>query len=119
MVYNACGMTRIAKETEGTIQASCFEYLAAKKHFFFRLNNIPVSDVNKKGERFFRKMSEWTPKGLPDAVVVAKGIFIGLEFKDKGKDLSPDQLAIHKKIILAGGECHVIRSIEDLQAIGL
>ena len=106
------------KETEAMIQAACLAYLARKRYFFFRLNNLPVSEI-RDGKRMFRKMGEYTPKGLPDCIVVKEGSFIGLEFKGKGKDLSVEQMEIFRRIILAGGQCHLIRSIDDLQAIGL
>lgn len=109
----------MAQTEEGNIQSACCDYLARRRLFFFRLNNIPVSEVGEYGERRFRKMPKYTPKGLPDVIVVKEGSFIGLEFKGKGKDLSPEQVEIFKKITLAGGACHVIRSIDDLQAIGL
>lgn len=102
------------KVSEKDVQASCLEYLATRKMFFFRLNNIPVFSNGH-----FRKMSDYTPKGLPDTIVVKDGKFIGLEFKGSSGKLSDDQVEISRRIILSGGDYYVIRSIDDLQKIGL
>lgn len=105
----------IAKKVpEKLVQDACLEYLAMKKVFYFRLNNIPVSVGGK-----FRAQSPHTPKGLPDAVVILNGQFIGLEFKGSDGKLSDDQVDCHDRIYKAGGEVFVIRSIDDLQLIGL
>lgn len=105
----------IAKKVpEKLVQDACLEYLAMKKVFYFRLNNIPVYAAGK-----FRALSPHTPKGLPDAVVILNGQFIGLEFKGSNGKVSYDQLECHEKIQKAGGEVYIIRSIDDLQLIGI
>jgi len=85
-----------------------------KKYFFFRLNNIPTSSNGN-----FRALGPYTPKGLPDCVVIRLGQFIGLEFKGSSGKTSPEQDLCHENIRKAGGEVWVIRSIEDLQSLGL
>lgn len=100
--------------SEKDVQASCLEYLAVRRHFFFRLNNMPIFSGGE-----FRSLGKYTPKGLPDAVVVRLGIFVGLEFKASDGSLSPEQKLLGEKLEKAGGEYYVIRSIEDLQSIGL
>lgn len=85
-----------------------------KKYFFFRLNNIPVVTEGR-----FRSLGDYTPPGLPDCVVIVKGRFIGLEFKGSSGKLSEFQMDCGKRIIEAGGDYYIIRSIEDIQKIGL
>lgn len=102
------------KVSEKDVQNSCLEYLARKRYFFFRLNNMPVWSGTH-----FRSMGEYTPKGLPDCVLIKDGKFIGLEFKGSTGRLSADQDIVRYKIKEAGGDYHVIRSIDDLQLIGI
>jgi hypothetical protein len=52
---------------ESEIQSSIFDYLALRKHFFYRTNNTPIVDANRKA---FRSMPKYTPKGISDVVVV-------------------------------------------------
>lgn len=102
------------KVLEKDVQASCFQYLAMKKVFFFRLNNMPVYT-----DGHFRRLPEHTPRGLPDCVVIIKGKFIGLEFKGSVGKLSPEQIEVCRNIVRAGGDYYLIRSIDDLQKIGI
>lgn len=99
---------------EADIQRTCLDYLALKRYFFFRLNNIPVS---KDGE--FRRLSIYTPRGLPDAVVVHEGRFIGIEFKREDGKPSHEQVECAQRILKAGGDYHIVRSLDDLVKIGL
>lgn len=103
---------------EGAVQNAICEYLEYKKRMFFRLNNIPAFNRGANGRVTMRRLPKYTPKGLPDIVVIDLGRFIGLEVKDKGKQ-SESQIEMEKKIKDAGGDYYVVRSIEDVQAIGL
>lgn len=66
-----------------------------------------------------RRLPKYTPKGLPDIVVVAGGQFIALEVKRPKTYQSPEQKAFQKLVESHGGKYHVVRSIDDVQAIGL
>ena len=58
-------------------------------------------------------------KGVPDIIVIKAGQFIGLEVKrEKGK-LSLDQVAFRLGLEAAGGKYFVVRSIDDVVALGL
>lgn len=57
--------------------------------------------------------------GSPDIVVVKDGYFIGLEVKAGSGRLSPIQKEFHQMLKDNGAECHVVRSIDDVQEIGL
>lgn len=92
----------------------------AKGHFFFRLNNLPVPiGKTPAGNMVFRSLPKYTPRGLPDVVLIHKGSFCGIEFKRVGESLSDAQVECARRIILAGGQHHVVRSIDDLQKLGL
>jgi hypothetical protein len=104
---------------ETDIQNSICEYLAVKKHFFFRLNNIPAFSKNPDGSIRMRRLPKYTPRGLPDIIVIKDGYFIGLEVKKPKTYQSKEQKEIEKQIKEAGGEYYVVRSIDKLIEIGL
>ena len=66
-----------------------------------------------------RRLPKYTPKGLPDIIVIAGGLFFGLEVKKSDGRQSPDQKAFEKWVKDHGGRYHVVRSVEDVKAIGL
>lgn len=94
------------------------EYLAYRKHFFWRSNNIPAP-FSKDGEMHFRAMPKYSRKGVPDICLIKDGFFIGLELKPKGKYQSQDQKDFEHDLKDAGAEYYVIHSIEELKEIGL
>lgn len=101
---------------ESRVQSAICEYLTLKKHFFWRVNNIPRYD---KQRGIFFKLPKYTPQGLPDITVITEGGFaVFLEVKDKGKQ-SPMQKEFEEKCKDKGCEYHVVRSIEDVVEIGL
>lgn len=59
--------------------------------------------------------SELMMAGLPDLIVCAEGLFIGLEVKvpSKRDNTSPRQKRVHEQIIEAGGEAHVVCSAPE------
>lgn len=59
--------------------------------------------------------SETMMSGLPDVIVCAEGYFIGLETKMPAKygNTSAIQDLRHDQIRAAGGECHVVVSVQD------
>ena len=64
-------------------------------------------------------MPKYTMKGLPDIIVVKDGKFIGLEVKTDTGRLSTDQVEFGRAAKNAGARYEVVRSIEDVQKLGL
>ena len=64
------------KETD--VQSAICDYLALRKHFFFRCNNHPIYDPR---HNVFRALPKYTMKGIPDIIVIRNGGFVGLEVK--------------------------------------
>jgi hypothetical protein len=101
--------------TEAQIQRAICEYLTWKKHLFWRNNAVarfdPVRNVHYK--------PLYTPKGLPDIMLIRSGCFVGLEVKaDKGRQ-SQEQKEFERRVKEEGGEYYLVRSVEDVQALGL
>lgn len=59
--------------------------------------------------------SEFMMAGLPDLIVCAKGLFIGLETKlpSTRGNVSPRQAYVHSQIEHAGGVAHVVCSPQE------
>lgn len=111
-----------SKKKETDVQLKICEYLKDKDRCFFRLNNIPAFNKLPNGKIIMRKLPEYTPKGLPDIIVVAGGLFFALEVKrDKPNKTyqSKDQKIFQKGIEKHGGRYYVVRSVEDVKAAGL
>ena len=102
------------KETDA--QAAICDYLALRKHLFWRANNIPVFD---RARGTFRALSKHTLPGLPDIMVIKDGFFIALEVKTEKGRQSEAQKEFARLCKEHGGEYYVVRSIDDVQNIGL
>ncbi|MEK9694528.1 MAG: VRR-NUC domain-containing protein [Candidatus Poseidoniales archaeon] len=103
-------------ERETDILRSICDYLTLKKHFFWRANNIPAYDTERKT---FRAMPKYSMHGTPDLIVIKDGFFIGLEVKNAKGRLSTAQKAFAKLCKDTGAEYYVVRSIDDVKEIGL
>lgn len=59
--------------------------------------------------------------GLPDIIACVEGKFVGLETKlSEGGEPRPNQQLVHGMIRKAGGQAHVVRSVnEALKILGL
>jgi hypothetical protein len=102
--------------TEGETQSAICEYLERRRHFFFRINNTPIYDARRG---IFRAQPKYTPRGVADILVVKNGKAIFIEVRrEKGK-MSPEQHEFGRNVVLAGGDYHIVRSIDDVQRIGL
>jgi hypothetical protein len=102
---------------EKDIQRAICDYLALRRYFFYRNNNTPIYDVTRKT---FRAMPKYTPRGICDIIIIAKGgKYIGLEVKTKTGTQSEPQIIFEQNVKKAGGEYHIVRSLEDVQKIGL
>ncbi len=103
------------RSNEINIQNSICEYLQAKRHFFYRNNTVGIYD---KAQGTHRSMPKFSKKGVPDIILIKNGIFYGLEVKDKSKQ-SEDQRLFEIGCKIAGGQYHIVRSIDDVQKLGL
>jgi len=104
------------KMLEKDIQRQICKYLQLKGYFFTRVNTIGLFDA----KRGVRRKNPYITKGMPDILVFVpqKGIY-GLEVKREGAYQSPEQKHFENMFDMAGGKYFVVRSIEDVQEIGL
>lgn len=107
------------EQREVYIQNAICAYLEIKGHVFWRSNNIPAFSRNRDGSISMRSMPKYTPKGLPDLMVIKNGQFYGLEVKRANTGQSEDQKLVEDWIKSAGGRYHVVRSIDEVQELGL
>jgi hypothetical protein len=101
---------------EKEIQLSICDYLALKKHFFWRQNTSPIFDTKSN---FYRPMPKYSKTGVPDILVVFKGQLFGIEVKREKTYQSDNQKEFEKDFIKAGGVYLVARSIDDVIKYGL
>lgn len=87
------------KILEKDIVREICEGLTSRNFFFWRNNNIPVFGRSNDGVKRFRKMSKFTPKGLPDIMIIHKGLTYGIEVKIANKNLSKEQEIIKGKFL--------------------
>lgn len=100
------------------MRAVC-DYLALRKHLFWRQNTAPAVQKSEDGWKF-RSMPKHSLRGVPDIIVIDKtGHFVGLEVKRAKGKLSPDQLEFQRRCKENAAEYHVVRSIDDVKEIGL
>ena len=104
---------------ESDIQSAICDYLAMKGRCFWRSNNIPGFNRNGDGTITMRRLPAHTPRGLPDIIVIRGGAFYGLEVKTTKGRQSPEQKEFQSMVEKHGGKYFVVRSIDDVQAIGL
>jgi hypothetical protein len=97
---------------EKDIQNDICKYLEAQGFFFWRSNNVPVHGRNNAGERTFRSLPKYTPKGIPDIMVLIDGEFIGIEVKRPQGTMRPDQIIFGGRIEENGGHYLVATSVE-------
>lgn len=56
-------------------------------------------------------------RGVPDLLCCIDGTFVGIEIKGHGDQIKPIQTAQAARIITAGGECFVVRSLDEFKQI--
>jgi len=66
-----------------------------------------------------RKLPKYTPRGLPDINVIAGGLYYGIEVKRPKTYQSKDQKTMQALIEKHCGKYFIVRSVEDVQKIGL
>jgi hypothetical protein len=97
---------------EKDIQSAICDYLTARRHFFWR-NNTGAFKTERGG--FIR----FGAVGSPDIILVHTGRPYFLEVKRPKTKQSPDQVSFQKEAKKAGALYAVVRSIDDVQALGL
>ncbi len=76
---------------------------------------MPVFDTKKMR---YRAMPKFTPKGLPDVMIIFRGKFVGVEVKvPHFWKYTPDQKFIKEQIIANGGRYHLITSLEMMKKV--
>lgn len=96
---------------ESRLQKDIIEFLERRGIFHYRQNSGAV----KRGNRYIRFTSL---SGLPDVICIVDGIYLGLEIKKpKGGKVSPVQKETHALIKAAGGECHIVKSVDEVREI--
>lgn len=107
------------KETESQIQTTICDYLSYKNYFFWRQNNIAPVQVMRDGSLAMRRMPKYARKGTPDIIVLVPGKVIFLEIKSLQGLLSNEQKELQKKCEEFQIQYCVVRSLEDVQKLGL
>lgn len=106
----------MAKALEKEIQLAICDYLSLKRYFFWRQNTTAVFDPSQK---VFRAMPKYSLNGVPDIILIHKGQFVGIEVKQpKGKQ-SDNQRIFENNCKKAGGQYHIVTSLDDIIALGL
>ena len=77
---------------------------------------MPRADL-KRG--IFYKLPKHTPRGIPDIIAVKEGRAIFLEAKTDSGRQSEDQKEFEQLATLAGATYAVVRSVEEVQLLGL
>jgi len=105
----------IKKPLEKDIQREICEYLSENNYFFWRSNNIPVFGMNNGGKKTFRSLPKFTPRGIPDIILLHDGKFIGFEVKRPGEKLKPDQIIFKNNCDNARVDYFEVHSIDEVK----
>ncbi len=97
---------------EADIQAAILDYLRLRGRFFWR-NNSGAFKTERGG--FYRVGMP----GGPDLIGCVDGKFVGMEVKTEKGRLSDAQEAFAASLRAEGGAYHVVRSIDEVQRLGL
>jgi len=107
--------------SEAVIQRQICDYLQSYGFFFWRSNNVPVMG---------RALPKYTPRGLPDIMVIVNGLFVAFEVKRPTVDgmrekngrtlregkLSPEQADFGIRLEGNGGRYYCVRSADEARA---
>jgi hypothetical protein len=110
-------LTEKVKLEKDVMREVC-ERLTEMGLFFWRSNNVPVFSRNNGGKMAFRSLPKYTPRGLPDIMLIINGHFIALEIKRPGINfLRPEQETYRDQLMQHGGDYYVITSVDELMAV--
>lgn len=113
-------MKKETKILEKDIQRQICDWLSINNFFFWRNNNVPIFGRSNDGVKRFRAMPKYTPKGLPDIIVLVKGKMIGLEVKrpdNPSKTGRENQQVMGEKITLNGGLYKIVFNLPDVTSM--
>lgn len=107
---------------EGKIQLQIMQHLRKSNHLFWRFS---PETYNATIGRHIKH--EYVPSGLPDVMVLHPGdtklyphpVLIGLEVKTPRGKPSAGQLLMQKRFRLTNHVYEVVRSVDDVKALGL
>lgn len=105
------------KPLEKEIQNEILEWLDKREIFFWRCNNIPVFSKSNDGHRRFRSLPKYTPRGLPDIIIIHKRNFIAIEVKRPGGKIRPEQLSFGDRVEANGGHYFIVTSLNEMTDI--
>lgn len=108
---------------ETTVQRTICDYLSANGYFFFRNNNTPIYDATRK---VFRAMPKYCMKGISDIIIIkpsgssdgAYVIFLEVKNPNRKTGLSEHQLAFKAMCNKVHAEFHMVRSLDEVIALG-
>lgn len=102
---------------ESEIQREICDWLHVRGYFFWRQNNVPIFGVSNDGKKRFRALPKYTPKGIPDILVIVGGKLIGFEVKRAGAPLRPEQAVFGSHMIKNGAYWHVVYNVTDVSNV--
>jgi len=102
-------------QLESEIQREICDWLHENKFFFWRQNNVPVFARSNDGKMRYRALPKYTPKGLPDIMLVYRGVFFGIEVKRPGCKLTPEQKVFALALRSQGGFYLMADSVSQVQ----
>lgn len=105
------------KILEKDIQRQICEVLKARGVFFWRSNNVPVFARSNDGVMRFRALPKFTPRGLPDIMILCGGKFIGVEVKRYGGKIRPEQAVFGAGLVAHGGSYYILTSADEVDRI--
>ena len=104
---------------ESEIQSAVCEYLQLRRHFFWRNNTMGVQRTSLDGRMFWTN-NKYSMKGIADIIVLTDGGYaVFIEVKRPSGRQSPEQKEFQRKCEEIGCEYYVIKSVDQLQEIGL
>lgn len=95
-------------KTGQQIQSTILQYI--RQHKYTELG-LPKESV------LAYKVELANERGVPDVLCCVDGVFVGIEIKGYGDRITAIQTAQAERIIKAGGECFVVKSLEEFKQI--
>lgn len=106
----------IKEPLEKDIQAGICDYLALRRHFFWRQNTQPIFS---RKDFAYRAMPKHTMNGVADIILIRPGgRVVFLEVKRPSGKQSDSQVAFQARCRLAEAEYYVVTSLGDVQRLG-
>lgn len=96
------------KILEKDIQKTITDYLKLKGIFHYKNNTVGI--YKKATNSYIPSPSA----GAPDIVAVIKGLYVGIEVKNKTKQ-SDSQKAFQENLEKAGGKYYLVHSLEEVK----